>query len=172
VVLVQDIPRVGPRVGNRILPVGSRALPSWVPVIRPRPGFLTLVVRTYYFLPIISDCVFVAPSRTNSACLMCWRASKRAHSHFCGRSCESLAEQKVPLLLEVPRGHVTFNKGMLLHLHKSLFLTHVLCCSRGPLQGYLGSPNAVSPSEKSLRYPGKVCLFCRICGLSVCHYAV
>ncbi|KAH7890556.1 hypothetical protein F5I97DRAFT_47606 [Phlebopus sp. FC_14] len=46
----------------------------------------------------------------NSLCLMCWKAPKGGDSHFCSRSCSGAATNKAPLLLEAPRGHVTFER--------------------------------------------------------------
>jgi len=54
--------------------------------------------------------VQVSPSAVSSACLMCWRAPRQGDSHFCGRSCAGAAEHRAPLLLEAPRGHVTFKR--------------------------------------------------------------
>ncbi|KAH7890559.1 hypothetical protein F5I97DRAFT_1800135 [Phlebopus sp. FC_14] len=45
-----------------------------------------------------------------SLCLMCWKMSQGRDSHFCSRSCSGAATNKAPLLLEAPRGHVTFDR--------------------------------------------------------------
>ncbi|GLB40708.1 putative poly(ADP-ribose) polymerase catalytic domain [Lyophyllum shimeji] len=41
-------------------------------------------------------------------CLMCHQAPKRPKSHFCSQACIDDAESTSPVLLEVPKGHVTF----------------------------------------------------------------
>ncbi|KAF8808619.1 ADP-ribosylation [Phlegmacium glaucopus] len=41
-------------------------------------------------------------------CLMCLQAPKMANSHFCSQPCIDDAENKGPMILEVPFGHVTF----------------------------------------------------------------
>ncbi|CAA7269535.1 unnamed protein product [Cyclocybe aegerita] len=41
-------------------------------------------------------------------CLMCLQAQKMANSHFCSQTCIDEAENKGPMILEVPSGHVTF----------------------------------------------------------------
>ncbi|KAF9463918.1 hypothetical protein BDZ94DRAFT_1217414 [Collybia nuda] len=41
-------------------------------------------------------------------CLMCRQAAKQPGSHFCGQACADDCEKAGPLLLEVPRNHITF----------------------------------------------------------------
>ena len=42
---------------------------------------------------------------------MCLQAPKMANSHFCSQPCVDDAENKGPMILEVPFGHVTFKSG-------------------------------------------------------------
>ncbi|EGN91901.1 hypothetical protein SERLA73DRAFT_173256 [Serpula lacrymans var. lacrymans S7.3] len=44
----------------------------------------------------------------DDVCLMCRQSPKQSYSHFCGKTCAMRAESVAPLLLEVPRNHVTF----------------------------------------------------------------
>jgi len=44
-----------------------------------------------------------------SACLMCHSHPKNGKYHFCGRTCRENARKLAPLILEVPRGHTTFD---------------------------------------------------------------
>ncbi|KAF7341446.1 PARP catalytic domain-containing protein [Mycena venus] len=41
-------------------------------------------------------------------CLMCKQAPKQQQSHFCDAACAKNAENKGPMILEIPAGHVTF----------------------------------------------------------------
>ena len=43
---------------------------------------------------------------------MCLQAPKMANSHFCSQPCIDDAENKGPMILEVPFGHVTFKSGL------------------------------------------------------------
>ncbi|RDB29283.1 Poly [ADP-ribose] polymerase 3 [Hypsizygus marmoreus] len=43
-----------------------------------------------------------------SICLMCHQAAKLPNAHFCSQTCTDDAENQGPLMLEVPKGHLTF----------------------------------------------------------------
>lgn len=43
-----------------------------------------------------------------TVCLMCRKIAKLSASHFCSTACTTSAEQQAPMILEVPKGHVTF----------------------------------------------------------------
>ncbi|KAK1231540.1 hypothetical protein PQX77_005332 [Marasmius sp. AFHP31] len=43
-----------------------------------------------------------------SLCLLCLQQPKQTHSHFCSKKCEDDAENRGPMILEVPVGHTTF----------------------------------------------------------------
>ena len=49
---------------------------------------------------------------SESACLMCRKHPKNGRFDFCGTECRDEARNISPLLLEVPRGHTTFEMGM------------------------------------------------------------
>ena len=55
---------------------------------------------------------FAFDSLGENLCLMCLQAPKMAHSHFCSQTCVDDAENKGPMVLEVPYGHSTFKNGM------------------------------------------------------------
>ena len=60
-----------------------------------------------------SDCYMpLAPSKTNSACLLCWVDQTLPSSDLC-KGCTAVADKSnnSVLLLEAPGGHTTFNKG-------------------------------------------------------------
>ncbi|KIM72326.1 hypothetical protein PILCRDRAFT_829822 [Piloderma croceum F 1598] len=46
---------------------------------------------------------------SKSACLMCRSRPKNGKYHFCGKTCRDNARSMAPLILEVPRGHSTFD---------------------------------------------------------------
>ena len=49
---------------------------------------------------------------------MCLQAPKMANSHFCSQPCIDDAENKGPMILEVPFGHLTFKSGLFLILYR------------------------------------------------------
>lgn len=50
-----------------------------------------------------------APSKTNSACLLCWSAQMTPGSDLCNLCIKTAEKVSLGLLLNVPRGHATFN---------------------------------------------------------------
>lgn len=53
-------------------------------------------------------CSLAHKTMSENVCLMCTTAPKMANSHFCSQTCIDDAEQKGPMILEVPVGHSTF----------------------------------------------------------------
>jgi hypothetical protein len=49
--------------------------------------------------------------KAKTICLLCRRNPKLRRYDFCGDACKEDAMRKTPLLLEVPKGHVTFEMG-------------------------------------------------------------
>lgn len=47
--------------------------------------------------------------KARNACLMCHSRPKNGRYQFCGRKCRENARTQAPLILEVPRGHTTFD---------------------------------------------------------------
>jgi len=53
---------------------------------------------------------------TCTTCLNCWKASADPPvEDFCSPHCKGIVESKSPILLEVPRGHVSFDQGISSH---------------------------------------------------------
>ena len=46
------------------------------------------------------------------ACLLCRSRPKNGRHDFCGLTCRGLALVLAPLILEIPKGHVTYDMGM------------------------------------------------------------
>ena len=47
-----------------------------------------------------------------TSCILCWKSTKAGPSDFCSQACEGLASARAPFLIEIPRGHVAFKKGI------------------------------------------------------------
>ncbi|KAJ2935867.1 hypothetical protein H1R20_g1226, partial [Candolleomyces eurysporus] len=43
------------------------------------------------------------------ACLLCKVRPKNRRYHFCGKTCKSIATKSTPLILEIPKGHMTYD---------------------------------------------------------------
>lgn len=50
---------------------------------------------------------------TCTTCINCWKApGEFLKDEFCSDSCREIIERRAPLLLDIPRGHSSFNDGM------------------------------------------------------------
>ncbi|KIM75125.1 hypothetical protein PILCRDRAFT_684926 [Piloderma croceum F 1598] len=55
------------------------------------------------------QCGRTCRDKARKACLMCHSRPKNGRYQFCGRKCRDNARTQAPLILEVPRGHTTFD---------------------------------------------------------------
>jgi len=55
-----------------------------------------------------NQCSDTCKAAAKLACLMCKSRPKHRRYHLCGKSCKEIAIRQTPLILEVPKGHVTY----------------------------------------------------------------
>ncbi len=52
-------------------------------------------------------------SGTCSTCLNCWKAKANPpNDEFCSLQCKTIVDRRAPVLLEIPRGHISFDSGI------------------------------------------------------------
>lgn len=68
--------------------------------------------------------VIEAQLEADSICLMCKQRVKRKNYQFCSPRCTSMAAQRAPELIPVPKGHVMYNDGTSLRKIYCMILSH------------------------------------------------
>ncbi|KAJ2924076.1 hypothetical protein H1R20_g13018, partial [Candolleomyces eurysporus] len=55
------------------------------------------------------QCGRTCADKAKRACLLCKTRPKNKKYHFCGKTCKNIATKSTPLILEIPKGHVTYD---------------------------------------------------------------
>ncbi|KAJ2921126.1 hypothetical protein H1R20_g15967, partial [Candolleomyces eurysporus] len=55
------------------------------------------------------QCGQTCADKAKRACLLCKARPKNKKYHFCGKTCKGIATKLTPLILEIPKGHITYD---------------------------------------------------------------
>lgn len=77
----------------------------------PRITFISKYCHRYAKIAGENQCSDACKASAKLACLMCRSRPKHKRYHLCGKTCREIAVKQTPLILEVPKGHVTYDMG-------------------------------------------------------------
>jgi hypothetical protein len=99
---------------------------------------------------------------------MCRQVAKQPGSHFCGQTCSDDSEKAGPMLLEVPKGHVTFKSGEVFVFSVMNSFHCELYDSCRPIQSFLEAYRDHMPScAGCVQDPGTSIISCQLQHLPV-----